>query len=320
MLRDAGIQLHASQSSVIVPPTQLTAGSQLASDIPAMYPHCIRQFSEDFESSLLVNWHLCTAGQIYDILSSPHMMCGRAQSMAYPMKFAIGILTSELACFCPTDSKALKDMTSKSIKNGSVLRTAFENCCSGTGVLESLKRSLTKYTQNKANVVKWKPGIVPEENPNLLDQLRLASIMIDPRFDSFFLFIYYFMCSSHVCRCMELFGRMANPSQDKIALEFPELRIQAVKQQLLQLLTDSFFNDFNFSPLHQPDVSAWYPGSNYDVSRPFERRTWIWIAQKLQFIKTGMTTLLSNFSASGNLSNDADDHTRDLKFFQVCDV
>ena len=116
---------------------------------------------------------------------------------------------------------------------------------------------------------------------------------------------------------MDLFGRMANPSQDKIALEFPELRIQAVKQQLLQLLTDSFFNDFTFSPLHQPDVSAWYPGSNYDVSRPFERRTWIWIAQKLQFIKTGMTTLLSNFSASGNLANDADDHTRDLKFFQV---
>jgi hypothetical protein len=30
---------------------------------------------------------------------------------------------------------------------------------------------------------------------------------------------------------------MANPSQDKIALEFPELRIAAVKQQLLQLLT-----------------------------------------------------------------------------------
>ena len=198
MLRDAGIQLHASQTSVIVPPTQLTAGSQLASDIPAMYPHCVRQFSEDFESSLLVNWHLCTAGQIYDILSSPHMMCGRAQSMAYPMKFAIGILTSELAWFCPTDSKVLKDMTSKSIKNGPALRTAFENCCSGTGVLESLKRTLTKYTQNKANVVKWKPGIVPEEKPNLLDQLRLASIMIDPRFDSFFVRSFIILCVHHM--------------------------------------------------------------------------------------------------------------------------
>ena len=115
---------------------------------------------------------------------------------------------------------------------------------------------------------------------------------------------------------MELFGRMANPSQDKIALDFPELRIQAVKQQLLQLLTDSFFNNHSFSPQHQPDISSWYPSSNYDVSHPHERRTWIWIAQKLQFIKTGMTTLMANFSSSGNLSNDADDHTRDLKFFQ----
>lgn len=109
---------------------------------------------------------------------------------------------------------------------------------------------------------------------------------------------------------------MANPQQDRIALEFPELRIQAVKQQLLELLTNQCFNDHNFNPQHQPDIAHWFPGSNYDVSRPHERRTWIWIAQKLQFIKTGMTTLLANFGKSGNLSNDTDDHARDLQFFE----
>ena len=111
---------------------------------------------------------------------------------------------------------------------------------------------------------------------------------------------------------------MANPAQDKIALDFPELRIAAVKQQLLELFTQDYFNNPSFSPTHQPDVTAWYPDSScvFDVSRPHERRTWIWIAQKLQFIKTGMTSLLANFMRSGNLAADADDHVRDLKFFQ----
>lgn len=111
---------------------------------------------------------------------------------------------------------------------------------------------------------------------------------------------------------------MANPAQDRIALDFPELRIAAVKQQLLELFTQDYFNNPSFSPTHQPDVTAWYPDSScvFDVSRPHERRTWIWIAQKLQFIKTGMTSLLANFMRSGNLAADADDHVRDLKFFQ----
>jgi hypothetical protein len=42
----------------------------------------------------------------------------------------------------------------------------------------------------------------------------------------------------------------------------------------------------------------------------------MWVAQKLQFIKTGMTTLLSNFKKSGDLANDMDDMERDRLFFE----
>ena len=319
LIRNAGIQLAPvpHPSSRAATPTsfaQPASSSQPASDlgIPAMYPHCTRVFSGDFDYNLEVNWNHCSAGQIYDICASPHMKCGQAASMAYLLKHAISTLTGELAVFCPNESKALKEATTKTVKLGPALRNMFENCCAGVGVLESLRRTLAKYTQSKANTIRWRPGVVAEENPNLLDQLRLASIMIDPRFVLFLIasiYIYY------MNRCMELFGRMANPSQDRIAVEFPELRIAAVKQQLLQLLTDAYFNDMNFSPQHQPDIVSWFPGTNYDVSRPHERRTWIWIAQKLQFIKTGMTSLLANFMKSGNLAADADDHVRDLKFY-----
>jgi hypothetical protein len=131
----------------------------------------------------------------------------------------------------------------------------------------------------------------------MVDTLRLASIMVDPR-------------------CVELFGRMANPSQDRLALDFPELRIQAVKQQLLELLTVHYVNNHSFSPASQPNISQWCDGTAIDVRRPHESRSWMWVAQKLQFIKTGMTTLLANFNKSGDLANDLDDMERDRLFFE----
>jgi hypothetical protein len=147
------------------------------------------------------------------------------------------------------------------------------------------------------NAVRFKSGVIPEVNGAMVDTLRLASIMVDPR-------------------CVELFGRMANPSQDRLALDFPELRIQAVKQQLLELLTSHYVNNGDFSPLAQPNISQWCDGATIDVTRPHESRTWMWVAQKLQFIKTGMTTLLSNFKKSGDLANDMDDMERDRLFFE----
>ena len=201
-LRNVGIHLPPLQESVTVEgtapsqPSQpvQTAPVQTASSrstpnaisIPAMYPMCSRVFSDDFDSSLHVDWNSCSAGQVYDVCASPHMKCGQAASTAYLLRHAISTLTGELGVFCPTESRALKEMTSKTIKPSSALRSAFENCCSGgVGVLEALKRTLTKYTQSKANIIRWRPGVVIEENPNLLDQLRLASLMVDPRFVCF---------------------------------------------------------------------------------------------------------------------------------------
>ena len=176
MIRDAGIQLSSQPSS---------------NSIAALYPHCARQFTEDFDSSLLVNWNFCTAGQIYDICASPHMRCGRSNSMTWLLKFAVGVLTNDLSVFCPDDSKKLKDMTAKTMKPSQSLRDAFQKCCAGVGVLDSLKQYLNKYTQNKANVIRWQAGVMPEENANLLDQLRLAAIMIDPRYVLHALLIIY---------------------------------------------------------------------------------------------------------------------------------
>jgi hypothetical protein len=180
---------------------------------------------------------------------------------------------------------------------------------------------MVAYTSSKTNTVRFKAGIITDSNPALVDTLRLAAIMVDPR-------------------CVQLFGRMANPTQDRLALDFPELRIQAVKQQLLEILAKDFFNNVNFSPSSQPDIQCWSDGADFDVSVPQEQRSWMWLTQKLQYIKQGMTTLLANFSKSGSiythamyaashaashhvprsesgdLENGMDDSERDMQFWE----
>ena len=200
--------------------------------------------------------------------------------MAYVIAHAVKQLTGALQCFCPAQSAELKKITAKQIKPSSDLRSAFEACCCATGVLHSLRAAMVLYTSAKSNVVKFKAGVVPELNSALNDTLRVAAMMIDPA-------------------CVDLFGRMANPRQDRMALDNPELRIASVKQQLMEEITSFYFNSVNWAPASIPDISSWCPDINIDVTVPGERRTWIWVASKIQYIKTGMTTLLSNFNKSG---------------------
>lgn len=79
-------------------------GIQLADtskeSIANLYPNCTRQFNEDFDSYVLVEWKKCSAKQIDNVCSSIHMQCGATKSMAWVMKFAVQQLTGPLSCFC----------------------------------------------------------------------------------------------------------------------------------------------------------------------------------------------------------------------------
>lgn len=89
-----------------------------------------------------------------------------------------------------------------------------------------------------------------------------------------------------------------------------------MKQKLLEELTTDFMNNSQFTPHVIPDISDWFPDNNFDVRFPHEHRTWIWVSQKMHFIKAGMSSLLANFATSGDNENDMDDHGRDLLFYQ----
>lgn len=204
-----------------------------------------------------VNWAACTASQLYAIVTSPHLMCGAFKSMAFVLKHAITQLTSNLMPFLPDqDYQALKRLDSK--KPTPALQAAFEKCCHATGIMVKLRAAMTAYTALKTNVVRVRPGVLPAVNTTVQDTLRLASFMVDPR-------------------CVDIFGRMANPAQDRLALQFPTLRVVEVKQRLFQEFTTEFFMNPDVTPQSNPDISAWCH-VDYCVARPpAADRNWIWV-------------------------------------------
>jgi hypothetical protein len=96
----------------------------------------------------------------------------------------------------------------------------------------------------------------------------------------------------------------------------PDLRIASHKQRIVERITNDYLNNPEFIPQANPTIADWCD-CDFDASVVGkERRSWVWTAQKIQFIRTGMTRLMTNFNKSGDLVNDADCVARDLEFFE----
>ena len=254
-LQQAGLQhLVASSASQAAGPA-----SALAPPPPTLqqvHPHVSTRLDDDFNRVVDINWMACSALEMYEVLTSQHLQCGAFNSMSYVLRHAVGQLLGTLKPFIPeTDIAAL---TKLAVKASPQLQAAFEKCCKAVGVLSSLRRHMTTYTAAKANAVRVKPGSFPEVNAVAQDTCRLASFMVDPR-------------------CIEIFGRMANPRQDRLSVDFPELRIVEVKQRLMEEFTKDFFNNPDVSPQSNPSIVAWC-NVEYDAHpAPPVPRDWMWV-------------------------------------------
>ncbi len=81
-------------------PPPLHPPHQQRQSIMSLYPHISRQFNEDFDSCVRIDWEKCSAKQIYDICTSTHLQCGASKSMAWMLQHAVKQLTGNLSCFC----------------------------------------------------------------------------------------------------------------------------------------------------------------------------------------------------------------------------
>jgi hypothetical protein len=185
----------------------------------------------------------------------------------------------------------------RGIKITQELEKIFLESCAISGVLPALCSALASYNITQNHVIGFKSGVFPEKSNVQQWTARVAAIMVEPALQEFF-------------------HAMQNASSDRLSVHDPALRIQSSKQRMLEKITRDFVNNPNFVPQQNPSIQEWCT-LDFDASLVGEEpRSWIWVAQKMLEIKTGMSKLMSNFNKSGEGEEESDQLARDLDFFQ----
>jgi hypothetical protein len=267
--------------------------------LAALYPFVFRSYTLDRDAFAVIEWTNCSAANLWTILTSEHLFVGASKSTACMLTFAIknqllGNLQHFLGAARVNGIKA--QITNRGINVTRDLERLFLECCDVSGVLPALASALATYNMDN-HVIRFKPGVLPEVSEVQQWTARLAACMVEP--------------------CLqEFFQSMCNANPGRLAVHEPDLRITSSKQRIVERITNDYLNNAAFIPHSNASVSAWCD-TDFDSSvLGKERRSWVWTAQRIQFIKTGMTRLMANFNKSGDLVNDEDHVARDLEFFE----
>lgn len=294
----------ADMANAILNPVSSSRGHATRSKEPLpallvpLYPFVFRSYTDDHDAYAVIEWTNCSAANVWAILTSPHLVVGAAKSMAFMLTFAIkNQLHGQLKHFLGNRVDAIKShISDRGIKVTPDLEKLFLECCAIPGVLPALATALANYNVIQNHVVKFKPTVFPEASEVQQWYARLAACMVEP--------------------CLqEFFHAMCNANAERLAVHEPTLRIASSKQRIVERITTDYVNNPSFMPQANPSISEWCE-TDFDSSVVGkEPRSWIWVASKIQAIKTSMTRLMSNFNKSGQNVNDADNCARDLEFF-----
>lgn len=265
-----------------------------------LYPFVSRSFTDDHDAFAVIEWSKCTASNLWTILTSSHMYTGAARSMAYMLNFACrSQLNGQLKHFLGVSKlQALQPLITgdRGIKVTSDLERIFLDSCSIPGVLPALCSAMATYNITQNHIIRFKSGVFPEVSSVQQWTARVAAIMVEPSLQS-------------------EFHALQNAASDRLALQEPQLRITQHKQRCIERITRDFVNNPDFIPQANPSIQEWCE-IDFDSSVVgSDPRSWIWVAQRMQEIKTGMSKLMRNFMKSGEGESDADMVVRDLDFF-----
>ena len=277
------------------------SGEPLPGPLGALYPHVTRLYTEDQDAFAAVAWTDCSASNLWAIITSPHLVSGASRSMAWFLNFAVRTqLTGTLKHFLgPARLAAFQPHLAgtRGIQPTAELERLFVDCCNVAGVRSALTSSLCSYNITEKHVIRFKAGVFPEVSSVHQWLARLAACMIDP--------------AVH-----DMMHAMSNAQTVRLAVDQPALRINNVKFRAIEKFTADFVNNPAFVPVHNPSVREWCD-VDYDASVVgTEPRSWVWVGQKMAWIKRNMGQLLKNFNKSGEGENDVEDCDRDLDFYE----
>jgi hypothetical protein len=284
--------------AILAPSSRGRSKEAMPAAYGARYPFVFRSYTDDHDAFAVIEWTNCSAANLWAILTSQHLVVGAAKSMAFMLTFAIkNQLYGNLKHFLGNRVESIKaHISDRGIKVTPELERLFMDCCEIPGLLPSLASALANYNIIQNHVVKFKPGVFPEASEVQQWCARLAACMVEPSLQEFF-------------------HSMCNANSERLAVHEPSLRIASSKQRIIERITNDYVNNANFIPQANPTIAEWCDADFDSSVVGKEPRTWIWVATKIQAIKTSMTRLMSNFHKSGDLLNDADHVARDLEFF-----
>ncbi len=273
--RRPSVSARDMAEAILNPGPRRRTKDPLPDTLQPLYPHVYRSYTDDMDAFAVIDWTMCSAANIWAIITSPHFSVGATKTMTYIQNFAIKTqLLSALKHFLGQSRvEALKVHVSgeRGIKVSPELERLFLDACSVTGVLEALQSALITYNITQNHMIRFKSGVFAEVSSVQQWTARVAALMVEP--------------------CLQDdFHNMSNANPSRLAVQEPSLRITNNRQRILENITKDYVNNPSFMPQANPSIASWC-NDDYDSSVVGkEPRSWLWVSGKIQEIKTTMST------------------------------
>ena len=169
-------------------------------ELATMYPHLERYFDGDDGDALArIHWDKCNAVDLWHVLTSKHLACGKTTSMAFSFRECLKKL-KDIVVSLNLKAKfedGLKDCNDKHTPSLASLRNDFIVALSTPSALVTIQAHMNKYHATKK--IKIKDGLFPKFTDVQTNKVRIAAFMVSA-------------CTQ------ELLHAMQNPCQSKASI------------------------------------------------------------------------------------------------------
>jgi hypothetical protein len=260
-----------------------------------VYPHLERYYEAvDGDALARITWDQCNSSDLWNVLTSKHLACGKSSSKAFSFRECLkklkDITTPELKA---KFEDGLKESHDKHLPTQASLKNDFIIALSLPGILSAVQTHMEKYHANKK--IHIKEGLFPKFTSTQINKVRIAAFMVS-------------------AMCQPILHEMHNPSQSRASLDDPETRVVAARTALYQKFTD-VVNSEEVPDNAVVNMSS-FNGIVVDctslIGPPL---TMLDVTTTMRDFKRDMSIHMSNFTKSGQLENGADDYDRDSEFY-----
>lgn len=270
-------------------------------EFAAMYPHLERYFDieddgdGDGDALARIDWSQCKAIDLWNVLQSKHLACGKTSSMAFSFRECVKKLKDVVALpsLKSKFEEVLKDTNDKHLPTQASVKQHFLEALSVESTLSAVRTHMAKYHSNKR--IRIKDGLFPKFTDVQTNKVRIAAFMVSA-------------CTQ------QLLHTMQNPPQCRAAIDESETRAVQVRTSCYQQFTD-IVNSVQSPDFPIIDMTPFNGITVCCAERLGDPMTLLDVSKTMSDLKRDMSKVMSNFNKSGEGLNGADDFERDRDFY-----